>query len=127
MKRYAIALVVTAVLGSFAIAQPPAAFGPPPAIPHQAVLPGPTPSPGPPIATAGQDGFYKSGGVIVGRNGYFPYDTGTYLLGGTDGLARSMGFYTMVPAPQGTAPADTSAGSPCPFCSPKTHTRHFRR
>ncbi len=126
MTRFAIALILSVILGSQAFAQPPSQFGPPPPVPHQAILPGPTPSPGPPIATSGQDGFYKSGGIIVGRNGYFPYDTGAYLLGGTDGLARSMGFYTMVPAAPSNEPG-ASAPSGCAFgnCAPRA--RHFRR
>jgi hypothetical protein len=41
-------------------------------------------------------GFYKSGGVLVGSQGYYPYDTGAFLLGGTDGLARYTGFFAMV-------------------------------
>lgn len=128
MKRYAIALVLTGVLSSLASAQvPPAAFGPPPATPHQALLPGPTPTPGPPIATTGRDGFYKSGGVLVGGNGYFPYDTGAYLLGGTDGLARSMGFYTMVPAAPSNDPSASPVGAGCPFGSCAPRTRYFRR
>jgi len=118
MKQYAIALVLTALLSVPAIAQPPIAFGPPPAIPHQTVLPGPTPSPGPPVPNTGVYGFYKSGGVLVGSNGYFPYDTGAYLMGGTDGLARSMGYYTMQPmAPSGPPMAAPAATGSCGSCS----------
>jgi hypothetical protein len=106
MKRYAIALVLSAVFGLPAFAQAPAtrvasplAVGPPPDIaPHQTVVPGPTPTPGTPVLNTGEFGYYKSGGVLVGGNGYFPYDSGMYLLPGTDGLARSKGFYMMVPA-----------------------------
>jgi len=76
------------------------------------------------VSTAGRDGFYKSGGVLVGSNGYFPYDTGAYLLGGTDGLARSMGFYTMVPAVTMDSAPGTGTGAPCPY-GPRV--RHFRR
>ncbi|MCE9567244.1 MAG: hypothetical protein K8U57_35020 [Planctomycetes bacterium] len=123
MKQYAIALVLAAVLGVPAFAQPPLAFGPPPPTPHQAVLPGPTPSPGPPVPNTGVYGFYKSGGVLVGSNGYFPYDTGVYLLGGTDGLARSMGYYTMMPrAPSGSPTAPPAVSGSCGSCS-----RFFRR
>jgi hypothetical protein len=112
MKRYAISLVLTAILGLPAFGQPPLAFGPPPPTPHQAVLPGPIPTPPPtaPIASSGYEGFYKSGSVIVGRNGYFPYDTGVYLLGGTDGLARSIGFYTMMPTASMGPPPMAAAG-----------------
>jgi hypothetical protein len=106
MTRPALALALAALLASTSLAQQPVlqgpvvgsspgGFGPPPSVPHQVILPGPTPTPGPPINTTGSEGFYKSGGILVGRNGYFPYDTGAYLLGGTDGLARSLGFYRM--------------------------------
>lgn len=106
MKRSAIAFVLVGILGMPAAAQPPLTFGPPPAAfgpppniaPHQLVLPGPTPTPGTPVRNTGVSGYYKSGGVLVGSNGLFPYDSGAYLLGGTDGLARSSGFYMIVPA-----------------------------
>lgn len=111
MTRPALALALTALLASTSLAQQPVlrgpvvgsspgGFGPPPSVPHQVILPGPTPTPGLPVNTPGQEGFYKSGGILVGNNGHFPYDTGAYLLGGTDGLARSLGFYRMeMPVP----------------------------
>jgi hypothetical protein len=34
--------------------------------------------------------------VVVGVYGYYPYDTGHWLLGGTDGLTRQSGAFTMV-------------------------------
>ena len=40
--------------------------------------------------------FVKSGGLVVGVYGYYPYDTGHWLLGGTDGLTRQSGAFTMV-------------------------------
>ncbi len=45
------------------------------------------------------NGYYKSGGVFVGGNGSFPFDSGNILLGGTDGLARVSGSYQLVVMP----------------------------
>lgn len=39
--------------------------------------------------------IFKSGGQILGRDGIYPYDSGEYLLGGVDGLARYHGGFTM--------------------------------
>lgn len=108
MKRYAVALVLAGILGAPASAQPPLAFGPPPPTPPQPVLQGPPPSPGGPVTAFGA-GFYRSGGIFVGNGGYFPYDTGTYLLAGSDGLARSSGVFTMV-APSGGDAAPAGGG-----------------
>jgi hypothetical protein len=33
---------------------------------------------------------------VVGAYGFYPYDTGDWLLGGTDGLTRQSGSFTMV-------------------------------
>lgn len=50
--------------------------------------------------------IYKSGGHILGRDGIYPYDSGEYLLSGSDGLTRSSGGFTMeLP---GAAPALTT-------------------
>ncbi len=108
MKRYLIAAMVSVALSASADAQF-MEVGPPPLMPslNPPPVPGPTPAPGPPIATQG-GGFYKSGGVFVGANGVYPYDTGLYLLGGTDGFARSTGTFRMVPAVGGLA--DPGAG-----------------
>ena len=72
-------------------------------------LPGPTPTPGPPITTPGA-GFYRSGGVHIGA-GVYPYDSGNYLLAGTQGFARSTGTFEMVP------PAGGMYGPAGPRCS----------
>ena len=40
--------------------------------------------------------FHKHGGVVVGAYGFYPYDTGTWLLGGAEGVARQGGSFTMV-------------------------------
>lgn len=108
MKRFAIAAVLVAALGSLAGAQPPP--GPPstpppleppvavqptlvsppvgPPAPNVFVPPGTPPGPAIPV--------YKSGGVVVGVYGYYPYDSGDWLLGGTDGITRQRGAFTMV-------------------------------
>src|SRR5215831_17948580 len=76
MKRYAIAVVLLATIGTLVNAQQPGTGGTPP--------PGPgMPPPGPglpapkvalgttiiPVTTGSAHGFYKSGGVLVGANG----------------------------------------------------------
>jgi hypothetical protein len=33
---------------------------------------------------------------VVGAYGFYPYDTGDWLLGGTEGLTRQSGSFTMV-------------------------------
>ena len=68
--------------------------------PPVTVAPAPKPEPIviPVTAAKPPQGFYKSGGVLVGADGYYPFDTGDYLLGGTQGLARSTGFFYMVPS-----------------------------
>jgi hypothetical protein len=92
MKRYAIAVVLLAALGRTAGAQPPVLVETPP----RPVVTPPViiqiPASKPPV------GFYKSGHVLVGADGYYPFDSGDYLLGGTDGLARFRGHFVMVPA-----------------------------
>jgi hypothetical protein len=35
--------------------------------------------------------------VLVGADGHYPFDTGAYLLGGFEGLARYYGSFVMVP------------------------------
>jgi hypothetical protein len=107
MRRFAIAAVLVAVFGSTAGAQPiptvqpkpeptpvlemvPPVPPPPPAVyqPNVFVPPGTRPGPAVP--------FHKSGGVVVGAYGFYPYDTGDWLLGGTEGLTRQSGSFTMV-------------------------------
>jgi hypothetical protein len=110
MSRLLAAFVVVVIAGSV-IAQPPPAFGPPPAMPSQPVLQGPPPTPGGPVTAFGS-GFYRSGGIFIGANGYLPYDTGTYLLAGTDGLARSTGVF-MMSQPAGTEAAPYEGKNRC--------------
>lgn len=106
MKRYAIAVVLLALLGTFASAQVPPPIGKPQPLPGTAPPGpgGPAPKPGtasiviPVTAVKPPQGFYKSGGVLVGADGYFPFDTGDYLLGGTQGLTRSTGLFYMIPS-----------------------------
>lgn len=130
MTRSLLALVPALALAPAAAAQLPALpgtspglVGPPPPLPPPVAVPGPTPTPGPPVTAPGA-GFYKSGGVLVGADGRYPYDTGYYLLGGTDGLARSTGHFTMVyPEP----PAGYGAGAPAgPAKSGLAHLFHGR-
>ena len=87
MTRFAIAAVLAAALSPAAGAQPaPVTVSPP-----VAVLPTvPAEFAGPAIP------FHKSGGVIVGTRGLYPFDTGDWLLGGTEGVNRYAGSFTMV-------------------------------
>ncbi|MFM8274692.1 MAG: hypothetical protein ACKODX_20505 [Gemmata sp.] len=109
MKRLVLSAVLVAALGLSAGAQPPPAYPPstPPPLeppvgvqPFLAAPPVGAPAPNvfvPPGAPPGPAiPFYKSGGVAVGVYGYYPYDTGHWLLGGTDGLSRQHGSFTMV-------------------------------
>lgn len=85
-------------------------LGPPPMGPSLNVpLPGPMPTPGPPLPSGLGTFYYKSGGVAVGAGGAYPYDTGSYLLAGMDGLARSTGTFVMTPASAPTG--QTGAGN----------------
>jgi hypothetical protein len=109
MRRFVIAAVLVAALGSIAGAQPiPTAppppvpamptpqppslppVPPPPAVYHPDVYVPPGAQPGPAIP------YFKSTGVVVGAYGLYPYDTGDWLLGGTEGLTRQSGSFTMV-------------------------------
>lgn len=88
-------------------------IGPPPPLPPlNVILPGPVPTPGPPVPLGGP-GFYKSGGVQVGLNGAYPYDSGWYLLAGMDGLTRVSGTFTMVPAGPNPWGCGAGAGGNC--------------
>ncbi|AMV27766.1 hypothetical protein VT84_25415 [Gemmata sp. SH-PL17] len=121
MKRFVTAAVMVAALGLSAGAQPPPPqkpTTPPPPAPPVGVYPtlvapaigSPAPNvfvppgtpPGPAIP------FYKSGGLAVGVYGLYPYDSGHWLLGGTDGTTRQSGAFTMVfpeaPATEVAAP-----------------------
>lgn len=131
MKRFVIAAVLVAALGLSAGAQPPpnpADLRPgvtappmPPLTPPAAVQPNvaappvgaPAPNvfvpPGTPPGPALP--FYKSGGVVVGVYGYYPYDTGAWLLGGTEGTTRQSGAFTMVYPETGGAVVGGARGS----------------
>jgi hypothetical protein len=104
MKRFVLATALVVVFGSAAFAQPlPNLI--PVTMPPTAV-PVPHPDPVPPIPTyAGPPGpaipYFKSGGRVVGTDGYYPYDTGLYLLAGT-AVSRQAGYFTMV-FPNGNA------------------------
>ena len=106
MTRYVIAAVMAGALVQSAAAQP--IPGTPPA-PGAQIVPGSTVPPPPPPALFQPDvyippgtpvgpaiPFHKSTGVVVGAYGYYPFDTGDWILGGTDGLARAKGSFTMV-------------------------------
>lgn len=96
MRRFVIAAVLAAALGPPAAAQPvpqmvPPVPPPPPPAAYQPNVNVPLGAPpGPAIP------FHKSTGVVVGAYGLYPYDTGDWLLGGTDGLTRQSGSFTMV-------------------------------
>jgi hypothetical protein len=78
----------------------PTVEAPPVGAPAPNVFVPPGTPPGPAIP------FVKSGGLVVGVYGYYPYDTGDWLLGGTDGLTRQRGAFTMVaPEPAGAVGA----------------------
>jgi hypothetical protein len=99
MTRFFLATVLVAALGPVAAAQQP-----PPVVPQQPVrvpdapalppvavqLPQSPPPFGPPIT------YHKSGGILVGPYGIYPYDTGWWLLGDTQGQTRQSGSFTMV-------------------------------
>src|SRR5262245_6620558 len=96
MTRYATAALLIAALGVPASAQVQAPGG---VVPPGTSVPLPSPNPlivAVPVAKP-PTGFYKSGQVLVGSNGLFPFETGAYLLGGTDGLTRYGGFFYMAP------------------------------
>lgn len=105
MKRFVLAAMIAAALGAPAPAQPVPGLGVPPYTvpyppPPPTAVPVPNPPPVPPAPTyVGPPGpsvvFQKSGGTLVGLYGYYPFDTGNYLLG--DGVvSRQAGFFTMV-------------------------------
>ena len=109
MTQYAAAMAVVALLAPHCDAQP---------VPVAPPGPGAATPPAPiviPITSAKPpSGFYKSGGVLVGADGYYPFDTGHYLLGGFDGLTRYSGSFVMVPpgAPVSSTPAVASDPGP---------------
>jgi hypothetical protein len=110
MTRFALAAVLVAALGGAAGAQPT----PPP---NQNPDPIPNPNPVPPLPTyVGPPGpgvpIFKSGGTVVGTEGYFPYDTGNWLLGGVQPATRQSGWYTMVYPGGGAVPAYGPAVAP---------------
>lgn len=112
MKRCVLAAVLLVAFGTHALAQTPPSV----------VLPAPTPmvvppAPVPPPLSV-PNGFIVSGGQLIGGNGSYPFDSGMYLLGGTD-TARVTGYFRMVyPGQPGGPPMPTpSAGttrSSCP-------------
>jgi hypothetical protein len=105
-------------------------IGPPPVPLYQTVpptaVPVPNPPPVPPAPTyVGPPGpaipFQKSGGTLVGLYGYYPYDTGNYLLG--DGVvSRQAGFFTMV-YPGGNFPPPAAGGDALPAYTP-SYSKH---
>jgi hypothetical protein len=109
MTRFATAAVLMALTASRGDAQPTPVAPPAPGVtPAPIVIP--ITSAKPPA------GYYKSGGVLVGADGYYPFDTGKYLLGGFDGLARYSGTYYMVSP--GAASAQPSTVEAVPIYAP---------
>jgi hypothetical protein len=101
MTRFLFAAVLVAALGSSAVAadpvpqmpepvQPVLPPPPPPALYHPDVYVPPGAPPGPAIP------FHKSGGIVVGAYGFYPYDTGHWLLAEGYGTTRQSGAFTMV-------------------------------
>lgn len=112
MTRFIAAVVLVSLAAARGEAQPVPIAPPGPGarpVPVPVVPPGPgarlAPTPVPmrapiviPVTSAKPPaGYYKSGGVLVGADGYYPFDTGPYLLGGFEGLTRYSGTYVMVP------------------------------
>jgi hypothetical protein len=113
MIRYLIAATAVLAFGSHALTQTP----------PKTVLPAPTPMVVPPApvpqSLSVPQGFFVSGGALIGSNGSYPYDSGMYLLGGSD-TARVTGYYRMVyPGSPGgpPLPATTTFGSGRTGCS----------
>lgn len=123
MKRYLMAAIVLTAFGTHAAAQTPQ---PPIAPPPGGMLPAPKPVLAPPsfapltLPAAGPNGFVVSGGRVIGADGNYPFDSGMYLLGGTD-IARVTGTFRMVspgtpggpPATVGTSSGTGSSGCRC--------------
>lgn len=128
MNRYLLVAVTIAAISSSALAQPTPY--PVPTVPTTPV-PVPHPDPVPPQPTYnGPPGpaipFAKSGGRIVGMWGYYPYDTGLYLLGET-GVSRQAGYFTMVYPNGNNAAANGEGAAPTGSEAPCTKRRLFRR
>ncbi|MCS6863444.1 MAG: hypothetical protein RMJ56_10525 [Gemmataceae bacterium] len=91
--RIVFACFAVAAVVSSALAQPTPNYP----VPHPNPVPPPPTYNGPPGPAIP---IYKSGGVVTGRNGYYTYDTGDWLLGG-GAVTRQNGFFTMAyPVPQ---------------------------
>jgi hypothetical protein len=116
MTRFFLATALVAALGPVAAAQQP----PPLALPAPPPAPPPLPpTPTPPVAVQLPQSpppfgpaipYHKSGGILVGPYGVYPYDTGWWLLGDTHGQTRQSGSFTMVyPDVPYAAPAAPSA------------------
>jgi len=125
MARYAIPTVLLVLFAPLAGAQP-ITTGPPLApAPGPIIIPVPTVKP--------PYGYYKSGGVLVGADGYLPFDTGPYLLGGFEGLTRYYGSFVMVPPVPLTTPyesqpvAMSESSAPVYQGSSSPHWRLFHR
>jgi hypothetical protein len=119
MRRFTTAVVLMALVAARGNTQP-VPIAPPgpearqvpvpivPPRPGAKMVPVPASVPAPiviPVTSAKPpSGYYKSGGVLVGADGYYPFDTGRYLLGGFDGLTRYSGTYYMVAPGAATVP-----------------------
>jgi len=116
MTRFAIAAVLVTLHAACGKAQPvPVAPPGPGGVKAPAPLPAPAPIIIPVTSAKPPSGYYKSGGVLVGADGYYPFDTGAYLLGGFDGLTRYSGSFYMVPGPLSTVPAASPLAEPSPL------------
>ena len=108
MKRYLLAIVVMMASLSTVAAQPPVIPDPPKPI-----------EPRPPFPPARWH-FHPTPGI-------FHYDSGDYLVGGTAGLSRATGLWTMSPVggamgSYGVDPYGGAIGGSC-----RKHGRLFRR
>ena len=131
MMRSAISSILVLWLAPAAWAQ----YVPPPSQPVPIRPPVAPPSPGPiviPVTGAPPaSGYYKSGGVLVGADGYLPFDTGAYLLGRYEGLTRYYGSFVMVPPGAMSVPYTSSTTvmnpEPSPIYPARAHGRLFHR
>jgi hypothetical protein len=146
MRRFTAVVVIMVLVAARGDAQPVPLAPPGPGAkqvpvappgPGAKVVPIPAPVPAPiviPVTSAKPpSGYYKSGGVLVGADGYYPFDTGPYLLGGFNGLTRYSGTYYMVAPGAAIAPLQAEPPiEPIPlYAAPAGPTRgrlfHHRR
>src|SRR5262245_6173098 len=103
MKSYALAVVLLGLLSSTSVAQPPVYTG---QNTVQIYPPGQLSLPNPVIPTPRW--------MFSGPPGVLLYDSGWYLLGGTEGMVRTTGAFTM--GPPGVMGGAYAGGYSAPSC-----------